>query len=70
MRGVSMRDDAVALMRSCGTESEASDSISATASPMAVPVEVCMEKPYCIVTLKYSTSEVAVSLLLEAGNVP
>lgn len=44
--------------------------ISATASPLAVPVEVCMEKPYCIVTLKYSTSEVTVSLLLEAGNAP
>jgi hypothetical protein len=42
----------------------------AISSPLAVPVEVCMEKPYCIVILKYSTSEVTVSLLLEAGNVP
>jgi hypothetical protein len=57
-------------MRTCGTESEASDSISATASPLAFPVEVCMEKPYCIVTLKYSTGEVTVSLLIEAGNAP
>jgi hypothetical protein len=70
MHGVSVRDDAIALMRTCATESEAGDSISATASPLAVPVEVCMEKPYCIVTLKYSTSEVTVSLLLEAGNAP
>ena len=61
MRGVSVSDDAIALMRTCGTKSAASDNVIATTSHLAVPIEVCMEKPYCIATLEYSTNEAPVS---------